>query len=82
MKFRVIARNNLPTQLPVKSTCIWFLMLSHFNAIPALWWASGVVIFLYWVIVLILFTCEERVDLFDKKQPAKDMGEYTLEQQP
>jgi hypothetical protein len=56
----VINPANLPCRWPVIGTCVWYLLLEHFNSPGLVWGITGTLVFLAWVLVAIdVFTCKQ-----------------------
>jgi len=64
MKLKVIKRKNLPVQLPVVGTIVWYLFLDNLRAPEWVWGVVFTVLSVFWVLVLCLLFVEDDVDIF------------------
>lgn len=66
MQTKVIKRSNLPVRLPILHTLVWWLVFERLDAAGWVWGATGAVIVILWIAVIIGAVREEDVDVIAK----------------
>ena len=62
---KVIKRSNLPTNLPIGGSALWFTVLHYWKAPEWLWGAFGLIFLVMWTVSVWLRLTEDKIDLLN-----------------